>query len=105
MAGAVERTGAAGQPSFDAVSKGLSYLQPSVCIADVPLGRADAVLDNRRVIADSPQRSSYGQLRQEFGFNVGETEQAFCFWDLVGGLPEEDAGLGVSQQAHRNLCR
>ena len=56
------------------------------------------MLDDRGVVADSPQRSSYGQLREQLSLHVCEAKKALCFGHLIGGLPEEDAGLGVRQK-------
>lgn len=80
-----------------------SYQQPLVCVANVPLGGADAVLDDGRVVTHSPQGTAPCEAGQDLGFDVGETEQGSRFGNLVRGLAEQDAGLGVGEDAHRDL--
>lgn len=58
------------------------------------------MLHDGGALGDSPQRPASGEAGEDLGFHGGEAEEVFGFGDLVGGLAEQDAGLGVGEEAH-----
>ena len=79
---------------------GALHGEAGVGVADCELVGVDASLDDGGVTGDLPESSSALELRQELGFDGGESECGLGFGDLVRGLAEQDAGLGVGEEAH-----
>ena len=71
---------------------------PCVGVAERMFGAADDVLHDRGAARDLPQRPPRVEARSTDRLRQCEAEQVARLRDLVGGLAEQDAGLGVGEE-------